>query len=436
MFARKRGRLRLFPPGLWRILSLYAFFHLVLFFVAFLFLYPQQGAGDIRLYFRWSSKIFDGYYPYRDFSFQYPPFAWVPFLPPRLLSSSETGYILWFILEMFLLDAVILVTLAAIARQLGRSTSQVLTHYTVAIMALGPVVTRRFDLFPAALVLISLWAFLKGRHTLAWTTLAFGATAKLYPIAISGLFALIYLSRRQYRRLIASAATLVLVSLAVSLPFLPFLDDVRRSLAYHQQRGLQIESTFSSLLMVGKALGLEPVSSRFTYLELDGYRYGNDVVNAPLTSLLTDLSPFLTLVMLSLVYFLYLAHLQRPGGKEREREQLHEYVLVVLLVVLITSSVLSPQFLVWLAPSIALVSTEKPRLLWLFVLVGVLTQYNWPSHFDALVRMEPVPVTVLLTRNALLVTMTVWLFPWRSVPSTLTLGRLKRVITLGIRQHI
>jgi len=244
------------------------------------------------------------------------------------------------------------------------------------------------------------------------------------------------LSRRQYRRLIASAATLVLVSLAVSLPFLPFLDDVRRSLAYHQQRGLQIESTFSSLLMVGKALGLEPVSSRFTYLELDGYRYGNDVVNAPLTSLLTDLSPFLTLVMLSLVYFLYLAHLQRPGGKEREREQLHEYVLVVLLVVLITSSVLSPQFLVWLAPSIALVSTEKPRLLWLFVLVGVLTQYNWPSHFDALVRMEPVPVTVLLTRNALLVTMTVWLFPWRSVPSTLTLGRLKRVITLGIRQHI
>jgi hypothetical protein len=68
--------------------------------------------------------------------------------------------------------------------------------------------------------------------------------------------------------------------------------------------------------------------------------------------------------------------------------------------------VLSPQYLLWLLPLVALVIGQKPaKLAFPMALIAALglTQAVYPGRYDELVRLESLPIWLLVARNALLV---------------------------------
>jgi hypothetical protein len=86
-------------------------------------------------------------------------------------------------------------------------------------------------------------------------------------------------------------------------------------------------------------------------------------------------------------------------------------VLAVLLVAMCTSKVLSPQFLIWTFPVVALCAAQPrwlPRLSAAAVVAAVcLTQAEFPARHWDLVGLESAPLAILLARNAALVAATV-----------------------------
>jgi hypothetical protein len=85
---------------------------------------------------------------------------------------------------------------------------------------------------------------------------------------------------------------------------------------------------------------------------------------------------------------------------------------------LLTSKVLSPQFLIWLCPLLLLVVVRwRYALPVLFLFIGGITQYIYPHHYLEFESVVPYIVVLLAVRNLLLVAMAVLLLlPLRSSP--------------------
>jgi hypothetical protein len=79
-------------------------------------------------------------------------------------------------------------------------------------------------------------------------------------------------------------------------------------------------------------------------------------------------------------------------------------------VLLLTSKVFSPQFIVWLYPLFPLVSGRFRSAAWVtFLTVACLTWYIYPLHYYDLVDLRQVAVDALVLRNVLLVLLAVLL---------------------------
>ncbi len=66
-----------------------------------------QTGGDVRIYFRVADAFFQGGRVYREVAFEYPVYALLWCLPPRLFSHDLESYRLAFGLEMWMFDAAI-----------------------------------------------------------------------------------------------------------------------------------------------------------------------------------------------------------------------------------------------------------------------------------------------------------------------------------------
>ena len=108
--------------------------------------------SSIGIYFDYASRVLDGSLPYRDFTLEYPPFALFFFILPRLFTSSFWGYTIAFQMEAFLFDLLGLYLIYRIAQCQGKALWKMLTVYTVAILAIGPIIAQSYDIFPAIIV--------------------------------------------------------------------------------------------------------------------------------------------------------------------------------------------------------------------------------------------------------------------------------------------
>ncbi|MDX6513074.1 MAG: hypothetical protein QOE36_2578, partial [Gaiellaceae bacterium] len=72
--------------------------------------------------------------------------------------------------------------------------------------------------------------------------------------------------------------------------------------------------------------------------------------------------------------------------------------------------VLSPQFLVWLLPLVALLSGRRALAAGAFLLAALgITQAIFPHRYDALVAFEATPIWILVVRDALLLALAAFL---------------------------
>lgn len=368
---------------------------------------------DTPLYERYGRAILDGEVPYRDLALEYPPGSLPAFVIPAV--AGEGGYRTAFEIVHGLLGAVLIVAVALALARIGatRLNVRLATLFLgLSPLLLGPVVLTRFDLWPAALLAVTLLALAYERPVLALGVLGAAASVKLYPLVVAPL-ALIHVGRRYGTgAALRAGGALVLVAGAIFAPFLALspegvVDAIRRQ----TDRPLQIESLGASVFQVGDLAGLysRTVETSFGSQNLAGA--------AP------DAAATITTVLQLLALLAIWALFARSGpARGADVAVLYGAAAAAVAAFVALGKVVSPQFMIWLA-AIAPLAVGRgttrwiaPLILGLGGLALVLTHVWFPRGYWDLVALEGGEVIVSLVRNLVIAGLAValvwvWLQP-------------------------
>jgi hypothetical protein len=377
-------------------LALFCLGHVIILLPLFNTVYPIHHAST-ALYLEYASQIWNGHLPYQDFPLEYPPFSLIFFLLPRLFASSLSAYAGAFEIEVLIFDLLGMFILYRVACKWDMTPWKLLTVYSVAILSIGPIFVESYDVFPAILTLLSMFFFYGNKHRWAWIFLALGFMTKLYPVLIAPVYVFLYMRDHCYKRIWQGIAIFTGVCLIILLPFLFTVPGSLEQLATtHGTRPLQVETTYSSfLLIIGKLTNINPEIV---------YSYGSKNIINPPADTLAALSWLVTILLLLAAYWLIYRSIK---ANTTLLPQIGIYSLLVICILLISSKVLSPQFLVWLMPFFPLVSGKKG--VWLTAIlvgIGALTYYIYPVHYGGFENNESAVVFVLFIRNLLIIVLT------------------------------
>jgi hypothetical protein len=383
-------------------------------------LFPNQ--GDLNLYLEKATAFLRGSFPYRDVPFEYPPAAIVPMAVPYLawpFSPIDLDRYKWLFGAWEALLALALAVVLARIVQLGGdaeaepSRSHSLrpiparlrrTGMRLVLLSGGAAlaIAFRFDLFPALLMAVAVWAALGGRPAAAGVALALGVLAKLFPVAVLPAIALPWLVPLDIRGLTRLGQGFAATLVAGLLPFVAIAgsEATFQFLRYNADRGLQIESTGGGLAVLGGLLTGQKVDMDF--------RFSSVNVDGTFATAWLALLPVLTIAGFGLVAWLGWRRIRAEAAMSGRvhPSTVVELATVSLLLLLATSKVYSIQYVVWLVPLAALLGG------WRFWLAAALVALTMPIHpllYEGLVKQEALPILVLNARNALLVSLLAWM---------------------------
>lgn len=357
---------------------------------------PYSGTG---LYYEYGSAIVAGQVPYRDVFVEYPPLALVFFTLPRIIGASFRWYYVWYQVEVVVADLAIVAMLYG-ARERESAPWRVLAPYTALVLAVGPINLQQYDIFPAALTLAAVICHARRRDVAMWVFLALGTMAKVYPALLAPVFLLLDdrpVAERLRRAVIAFATTCVIVLLPL-LVIAP--SSLLRMVNFHAERGIHLDSVYSTIAFAARALGLSVVGIVYNFRSWNIAGRAADVLARAST-------PLLVVALLAAYAFIHSVARRLSAADVRNVRIAATGTSLVLLAGLITSKVLSPQYLIWVLPLLPLnVRPLRWRVWTTFAAIGVLSYYIYPLHYDDLLAREPVAVLALAARNLALVGLT------------------------------
>jgi uncharacterized membrane protein len=263
-------------------------------------------------------------------------------------------------------------------------------------LLIGPLARDRFDLFPVALMTAGL-AVLAGaggetitrrRLAGAMVLFGFGTATKVFPV-IGALVVLAWLVGRGERRTAAFAAGVLVVTIvALTLPFAVIGGHgFVKGATFQTERPIQVESTPAMLLRV---LGGAAVNGDYRSNSLSG---------GP-TNLVAALFAGLQAAAI-LAALAWAASLGRRGARPSE---LALPVLAGVVAYVCLGKVLSPQYILWVAPLAPLAWACRQRTVAVLLAVAVgLTQWLFPAHYSETANGAPPGITVNAIRDLILV---------------------------------
>jgi uncharacterized membrane protein len=353
----------------------------------------EQGQlSDVPVYVRYAGIVRGGAVPYRDFPFEYPPAALPALILPSYLSWS---YATSFAVLMGVLGAACIVAAALVLRAVDASAERIwaaLLLIGVAPVVLGSLFDTRFDLWPTLLAVGAVVAIVQERPVVSGALIGLGFAAKLWPAVLLPI-AVAHLWRRRGRR---SALAVVAAFLAVAAAcFLPFAvlapDGLHAMLSDQLSRPLQVESLGAAVLMAAQHLGMHPLATVSTH--------GAQALSGRGAGLAADLSTALELAGVLAVWILF----ARRRNADGEAVLLAAAAAVCVLVAF--DKVLSPQYMIWLVPVVALVRGSRGIVAGVLLLAVLgLTQTWFPWHYWSLALDHSAPWSwYLLARDLALV---------------------------------
>ena len=362
--------------------------------------------SDVPDYELYGEAAVAGEVPYRDVRIEYPPGSVAAFALPAVAAEGAAEYARAFAWLMRLCGVLLVVAVGVSLRLLGRTALEAACACALVALLpllLGRIVLQRFDLLPAALFALALAALLARRDRTAFALLALGVGTKLYPAVALPIF-LVAVARRRSPR---AAATCLLVFAGVLAAMLvPFAvagpDGFADAFTRQAGRPLHHESTAGAALLALHQL---------TGLDLETMRsHGSTNLPGQPADTLARLS---VLVQLGALAAIWLAAMGRALSDE----------LVVLtcaaatVAFVVLGKVLSPQFLIWLAPLVPLVRGRRGMVAAATLAVAiVLTQAYFPRRYYALAELAAVPSWIVVARDlVLLAVLALLVAPWRNV---------------------
>jgi len=295
-----------------------------------LIFYPESEFlfSDVRLYDWWAGNIADSFFPINDPMWQYPPLAAVVFLAGYLLAGNTVG----FVFLATVADLAIFLLLVRAGREQENSTPAFIWMLTPLIM--GPIILGRFDVFVTLAAVAAL--LYVGQARKFGIAIAIGALLKVWPVLL-----LLATPKGSALKVITwFAGTFAAGSLLLSL----WWSESFSFIGGQRSRGLQIESVGALPYQLWNA-GPGNVSSAFQFGAIEVVASGTSIV-----SLVT------TLVGLALLGTLFF---WRVTGRLNSANPA-DIALLAVLISIVTSRVLSPQYMVWVF-GLPAVSAFKPQ---------------------------------------------------------------------------
>lgn len=370
--------------------------------------YGSKSQGDIEDYAGWADNYLVHMSMPTGTNWQYPPLVAPLLLLPKLV--PDMSYYSAFVLWAFLADAVIAVTLLWTAARRNGSVLGV-WYWTLGIPLLGSLVYGRFDVFSAVFVVVSMALLgvgvpagpagrreLNGRRWAAGALIGLGAAVKIWPgLTVFGLPR----TKRGVQTAVAAAAAGLGGTVIVSSLFTNGWSFV----SSQSNRGIELESVWAVPFLLARQVHLWSGHRQF--------RYGSYEIVGPGVSALDTVAILSTFAGFALLAWWWWRMEWRPAVAA-------DATLVATLLMVVTSRVISPQYMIWLIAVAAFCllfkdTTQRRSALVLLVCMP-LTQLEFPFGFHGLIYYHLGPLLVLALRDALLVVAAVLAFwdLWRS----------------------
>jgi hypothetical protein len=222
---------------------------------------------------------------------------------------------------------------------------------------------------------------------------------KLYPVAMLPAMFVGLIRNGRLRPSLTLVGATIATALLILLPFVAIAGLGAFSwLEYAIARSVQVESVPGGIALLANVLG-GPESTIY-------HGFGTWQVDSPLIPMLGTMWTAFTVVMVVAlaVAIWHRYRIERTSGGLVPTTMITQ-LLAALMVVLVSARVLSPQYLFWAVPFVALVSRPKTLFFWATCLV---TTFVYPNNYQELLNQEAYTIWAVNLRNAMLVIFTVW----------------------------
>lgn len=361
---------------------------------------------DVSIFGVWSEELgVHGALPNEE-AWQYPPGAALLLVLPRI-GWAAFGYD--FVATMLIVDLIGLVLLARLGQREGSDAG--VWVWLLAMPMLRALPVLRFDEAPTVL---AIGALLLIHRRPAW----FGALAGLGAMIKAWPIALLFGEWDRGRLLRAGAGALAAVLVVFAISALAFSGDQLNFLKEQNGRGLQVEAVASLPWHVRQYVTGQEIDAGIRYRAWEIEDGAADAIAAALK--------WLSLAALLAAGIWWLA---RTRAIRRGRDALadavvsRDFVFTVVLLLVVTSRVLSPQYMIWMLGLAAVVLTaggsRLKRPAWTVVAAAILTTsaYGPMGAYGTAYNVYG-PAFIMLIRNVALIV--------AAIDASMTMVRLVR----------
>ena len=331
--------------------------------------------NDVKLYAEWSDLLVTGRFPTGDDMWQYPPAAGLAFALAALLGPNPVAAFVGIVLAADLAITVVLLVAGHRARGDAASGNDAAWAWVIGGLLVGPVLVARFDVLPTLFAVIGLVlatgvaASVAASRRRNWVSAAAGAAFSVG--ALLKVWPALLLVSVPRRALPAAIAGFIVAAAVVLLGVGLWADGAVSFLGEQGARGLQIESVGAWPFMVANAFVFEVPTE---------FRYGAMEVDLPITIPLG-----LAITVAGFAVLGAFAVLRLIGRLEGVAPA--DIALATVLVSVVTSRVLSPQYSVWVV-GVAAVTFLDPRsrsrlAVWLLIPSVLVTQAIYPFGYGS-----------------------------------------------------
>jgi hypothetical protein len=369
--------------------------------------------NESNLYFDNAKKVMEGKTPFFDYFVEYPPF--VPYLLsiPALLTFNPKidGAIYLFAYPALMMLISFFVYFFFIKEKLKVDLFWIVV-FLINFMIGATYIITRYDFYPAVTCFLGMLFYIKSNQQLEANStktnfissvffLCLSAFLKVY--AIFPLFLIFLLSLKDKFRLKVIVITIILFGLS-QIPF-ALTSNFARLVEYQTvSRDAQLESTYAGVSLLAEHYSLTP---RTNLAGQNGSMELNDSFSKSISKASTYF--LILLVIVPILVFGYTSYKKNNSNTD----QVIYLFIAVILGVLVSSKIFSPQYWFWILGLLPLLSYLKNNaieqkfqniiLAVVITLITYLTYWIWPSNYGLLMDKEFNAILVLNFRNLLCV---------------------------------
>jgi hypothetical protein len=355
---------------------------------------------DLPIYRTIAASVDRGQWPYEHGGTEYPPIA----LAPMWLAAQTDDFDVAFGLLMLVAAVAMAWSTVRLAEAGGGSGAVAAGALILSPLAVGAILRTHFDLLPVAFTVGALLALARDRPRTGLALLGLGTATKLFPALLVPL-ALVWLVARGERRAAwqgtAIAAAIVVL---IAIPFAPH--GLGRVVTFNLDRPVQIESTPAVIMRAldeGTVTGIPGHPDRFKSQGLVG---GPADAIAAACAVLALMAIVAAAVAVRRFNGVKSCIATSAMWQHQDVDPVRGLVLcafATLLAFVALGKVLSPQFVIWLVPFVAIAWAWREWTAATAVSAAiVLTQFEFPSRYWQLVHGDTGVVVLVGIRNALL----------------------------------